>query len=229
MSKGRQVLYDQSLICPCKGHQTNHLSNCKNCGGTGYIYVNPKETRMIIQGIDVTTQIQPWSEELRGMMRVTALAEEKMAYMDRIRVIDGSTSFHNEVLFFTNEDDKIFSLTNYDIQHISYIGLWNNSTDPLERLVANEDYIIDKNVLTLNYEKFNIRDIDSLKLTVRYEYFPIFHIMEFKRENFQSFKVQGGKEVAQQLPTSAYARRAHYQLDAKDASGNGLNNNSYTL
>jgi hypothetical protein len=48
--KGRDVVLEKAILCGCKDKQGNQQSNCKNCGGAGFLFINPKETRMIYKG-----------------------------------------------------------------------------------------------------------------------------------------------------------------------------------
>lgn len=228
--KGREVIFEKSLKCPCKSQSINNLSSCKNCGGTGWIFTNAKTTRMVLQGIEVATKLQGWSEELRGMVKVTAMAEENLSYMDRITAIDG-TSFYNEVIQFKlSSDNKIFAYCGYNIKELFYIGLFINATTPLTPLVLNTDYtIINGNTVLLNQGKYgDTPDVTQLSVTLRYSYAPVFHIIEMKRETMQSFIFNDGVgETNQTLPISGYARRAHYQLDAPNLNGDRLLNNDF--
>jgi hypothetical protein len=98
---------------------------------------------------------------------------------------------------------------------------------PLTRLVYTTDYTIEGNILKLNETKYAASDVELLSVTLRYTHYPTFHIIEMKRDTIQSFKSVGGVEEKQQLPISAYARRAHYTLDAPNLNGDRLLNNNY--
>lgn len=224
--KGRDVIYEKALLCPCKGDTTNAHSTCKNCGGSGWIFINPKSTRMVIQGMDVTDQIQGWSEELRGMVRISANPDEKMSFMDRVTIADGSTTIHGEAIQFILKDNIWFVYTAYRVHKPLYVGLYVNDTTALTRLQQDVDYTIDGNAIKLDSTKYPNTLATPPKVTLRYEYLPVFHVIEFRRENMQSFKLTN-KETKQILPTSAYARRAHYQLDAQNLAKDRLLNNSY--
>ena len=63
--KGRRILYEKALLCPCKSPSTNQQSGCKNCGGIGWIFVNPIQTRMIVSAVKIVTEFKPWSQEAR--------------------------------------------------------------------------------------------------------------------------------------------------------------------
>jgi hypothetical protein len=92
--KGRKVIIEKSLQCPCKGKSTNQQSNCRNCGGTGWVFINPVETRLILQGMNITPNYKAWSEEITGDLKVTASDTEGLTFMDRITVEDGKSYIH---------------------------------------------------------------------------------------------------------------------------------------
>jgi hypothetical protein len=231
--KGRDVVLETALECPCKSPSTNQQSNCKNCGGTGWIFINPRSTKMILTAIDAVTEFRPWSEELRGTVSITALEQDEMSAMDRITVTKGE-SIHNEVVFIKQKGSVYFCYTTYNIKKISYIGLYISQDQPLKRLVLNEDYLVADNILRFSEEFIlaNIPDFisgESTSLTIRYKHAPQFHVIEMKRETMQSDIYQKGVSVNQNMPVSAIARRSHYQLSAQNLTGDRFINNSYQL
>lgn len=231
--KGRDVILETALECPCKSPSTNQQSNCKNCGGTGWVFINPRETRMVLTAIDAVTDYRPWSEELRGTVSITALEQDEISTMDRITALKGE-SIHNEVLFIRKEEDQYFCYTTYNIKKTLYIGLYVAIDQPLKRLVLNQDFIFDKNALkfTDQFVEDNITSSfvtgETLSVTIRYKHAPQFHVIEMKRETMQSYILDKGVEQNQNMPVSAIARRSHYQLSAQNLTGDRLINNSYT-
>lgn len=226
--KGRLVNLERALRCPCKGASSTNLSSCRNCGGTGWVFVNPKETRILLQGLEVVTKLEGWSEENRGMARITALAEEKIAFMDRITILDEGVSTNTEVLNFKKKGSTIFCYTAYPIEQLEYAGLFVAVDEKLTILELNEDYTIVENSFRLNSVKYAEANIDELSVSLRYNHRPVFHIIETKRDTMQSYKLmENGVEVSQVLPLSAYARRAHYVMDSPNLSGEKLLNNDY--
>lgn len=226
--KGRLVVLEKALRCPCKGASAAHLTSCRNCGGTGWIFINPRESRMVLQGIEVVTKLEGWSEENRGMARVTGLAEDRISFMDKITIEDEGTSTYTEVLSFSRSEDIIFSFTAYPIEKIEYVGLFNGVNLKLTILEPEVDYTIVGNTFRLNEAKYGESTIEDLSVSIRYEHKPVFYVIEVKRDTMQSFKlIENGSEVSQLLPLSAYARRAHYVLNATNLAGNKLLDNSY--
>jgi hypothetical protein len=223
--KGREVLIEQALQCPCKGESVNQLSTCRNCGGTGWIFVNERLTRMIIAGMDVSTKYVAWSEEVRGTVSVTAMMEEQLSYLDKITVIDGKSIFGEVLNLRRSTAGVLFSYSAYDIKEIIYVGLFINDKAKLRQLETS-DYTFTKNVFRLNS---NITVDPKASVTIRYVHSPTFHIIEFKRETLQSFTLIEGNEQLIDLPISAYAKRAHYHMKPTNLTDDWLLNNDYEV
>lgn len=49
--KGYEVIIEKALRCPCNAPDSP-LTDCQNCFGTGYFYVNPVSTHALITGIN---------------------------------------------------------------------------------------------------------------------------------------------------------------------------------
>lgn len=227
--KGGDVIIETALVCPCKSEKTNQQGNCKNCGGNGWIFINPTQSRMVVSAIDVVTQFRPWSEELVGTVNITAFKEDRLAEMDRVTILNGE-SIHNEVLFFkeTEEEDVIFTYSTYNIKQILYIGLFKGISLPLQRLVEGIDYTIERNIIKiLKTDGFPFPDIENNNITVRYIHAPQFHIVQMKRDTMETYVWNSGEKL-QHMPISAIGRRAHFQLGAQNLRGDRLIDNSYT-
>lgn len=225
--KGKEVEVEKALECPCKSPSTNQQSTCKNCGGTGWIFINSRKTRMVLTAINIVTDYKPWSEELRGTVNVTCRAEEELSYMDKIRDVNGEAIF-NEVLFFKKKGNVVFAYTTYSIKEVLYIGLFKGDEEPLQRLELNVDYSVDGNKLVLLNNSLLGTDTGAknTSFTIRYKHAPEFHVIEMKRETMQTFEWQGNEKL-KHMPVSAIARRAHYQLKANNLLGDRLIDNSY--
>jgi hypothetical protein len=220
--KGREVILRKALQCPCKSDTVNQLSTCKNCGGTGWIYVNPITTRMVLSGVDVSTKYAPWSEEARGTVAVTAMCEEELSYMDQITLVDGESVF-SEVIVIKQAGSNLFAYTTYDISELLFVGLFVSDKEPIVQLDPAQYTIVD-NI-------FRVVDSDIIKgssITLRYKHRPSFVIIEFKRETIQSFKLDKS-ETLLNLPVSAFAKRLHYHVIARNLASDWLINNNFDI
>ena len=224
--KGRDVYLETAIQCPCKSDVTNQQSNCKNCGGTGWVFINKRKTRMVLTAIDVVNEYKPWSEELRGTVNVTSHVEDELSIMDRITAIDGE-SIHNEVLFLRQKANNVFAYATYDIKKVLYIALFNGENNKLDRLFNEVDFTIKNNVILFKNKNFHFDKVTDNSITIRYIHAPQFHVIEMRRDTMQSFIWSNNREVNQNLPVSAIARRAHYQLSGQNINRDLLIDNSY--
>lgn len=227
--KGRVVIFEKALVCPCKAASSNQLSSCQNCGGTGFVFVNPTELRMILSGVKLNPQQAPWSNEWNGTVNITANPEVELSFMDRITLTDAE-SILSEVLPIKKKDDTWFTRFTYLPKSIDYIGLFVDSDVKLTKLTAGIDYTIDNNYLTLINEDLIPENTESgdLSVTIRYKHSPVYYVREMLRETMQSFELKLSNEELIHLPISALGQKAHYVLkDKVSLSGATLLDNNY--
>lgn len=222
--KGRRVIYEKALLCPCKSEVLNQQSNCKNCGGSGWIFYNPTDTRMIIAGVSVTTDYKAWSEESGGMINISANFDEQLTIMDRITLVDAN-AISTEVVHIKKVNNILFGFLCYKPKKILYLGQYISVNDPLLRL-DNSNVTFDNNIIRLN-SSFLEPGEQNITLTLRYVHAPAYHVVEMKRETIESFKYNAGGEQLLNLPVSAIGRRAHLELNAKNLTGDNIISNSY--
>lgn len=224
--KGREVLFEKSLQCPCKSPSTNQQSNCRNCGGTGWVFINPKKTRMVVQGVSFTSDFKAWSEESRGMINITCSDTELLSYMDRITLLDGM-AIYSEAIELKQKGSYWFFHSSYPIKNILYLGVFESEDTQIYRIDERNGISITNNLVRIEERLLPPNLPTYTTITIRYQHPPVYYIMEMKRETMQSFKFQGGVETNQNLPLSAVGRRAHYMLTPININGVDIIDNSY--
>lgn len=229
LQKGKPVIFEKAIQCPCKSSGTNQQSNCKNCGGTGWVFINPEETRMLIQSMSLATDYKAWSEELRGVVKVSALKEEKISFMDRITDLNAS-SYFNEVLHLVKKTPSIwFSYTSYKVKEVEYCALFQGVGVKLKLLTLNVDYTLSGNVFTLINNTLLDPNQDT-SITIRYAHAPSFHVIEIQRESMESLSLENNtNEIIQSMPVTFMAKRAHYILDAQNLAKDRIIDNSIPI
>ena len=164
---------------------------------------------------------------MRGTVNITAHVEDELSAMDRITALRGE-SIHNEVLFLKAKGAQIFTYSTYDVKSILYIGLFQGTNTALKRLQQNVDYTVERNALRFNSDLILLfNEVEQNSITIRYKHSPQFHIIEMKRDTMQTYNWTD-REIDQNMPVSAIARRAHYQLSAQNLLKDRLLDNSYT-
>jgi hypothetical protein len=226
-SKGNTVIHEKAYLCPCKSNKSDHLTNCRNCAGTGWIFANPIETNMIIIGIAADNKFK--EAILRemgmldmGMVKVTAYNDDKLAFMDRITLKD-ATAEHSQLVYptLTNDSTELFAYTKYDIKSIDYIALFEGSGRKVKRLIEPTDYSFRDNVLIFDSQYNSLEDPC---VTIRYIHNPVFHIVDILRESMTSPTIEGVKQI---LQVHAIAKRAHLVSDVENFDGDKLFDNSW--
>lgn len=224
--KGYTVIHEKALKCPCKPKgEGGQLSSCQNCGGTGWIFINPKQTRMVLHSMNINTQYKEWSEENRGTASITCSDLEEISFMDKITLSE-SLSIYSETLHSTVDTGSLLFFSIYPIVELEYIGLFKSNDEPIQRLVKDLDYTLERNIISLNSSFDSLGD--DLTITVRYKHNPQYYIIDLPRNTMSTKVDDGGIERSPiNLPIHAIGRYAHYVLDTENLVGNRLIDNSF--
>lgn len=220
--KGKDVLYEKAIVCPCKSEKANQLSSCLNCGGVGWIYVNPNRTRFIIHSMGNTKELKDWSETSRGMINVTASSNEQLCFMDRITVLD-SRAIYTEAIAIKEKNGMYFSRTAYPVKKMLYCAIFVTGEVALRQLTEGVDYTIQGTLITFITTDFNF--LNECSITLRYYHAPSYYLLDLNRESMETYEFTTGEKLIR-LPISGTARRAHYVIDYQTLEGYYLNNNN---
>jgi len=230
--KGYDVVHEKALRCPCVSKNANQQSNCKNCGGSSWIFFNPTQTKMVIHSMNLNTKYKEWSQENIGTASISSLAETETSFMDRITVIDGEAIF-SEVLFLKQYNSTYYWNTIYDIKEISFLGLFVGVEQILKTLVYGADFTYTKNKITFLTADDYIDPLateQDISISIRYKHSPQLHIIDSPRETIQTFINIGGEgEEVVSLPVHSIGRRSHYVLDRQNFDNSRVLDNSRTI
>lgn len=225
--KGYNVIHEKSIKCPCKTKDNDHLLTCENCQGTGWLFINPVDTKMVIQSINAETKYKNWSEEKLGTFAVTAMEVNLVGFMDRITIND-SISVQAETLYpkINVPTNEPFVFTIYDISKIVDVFLFDTATTPLTRLIPEQDFDFFDNKIIFAPDTL---PLENPVVSVRYEHKPQFHIIDLVKDVRNSYAINksSGKDNSIVLPVHAIARRSHYVLDSPNYDGDNVIDNSY--
>lgn len=233
--KGYDVYHDKCYKCPCANEPNGHAqSSCRNCGGSGYIFVNRTETKMVIQSMTLDTKFKSWSKELMGTARITAFNEQELAYMDRITVRNAEM-ISNEVLHFKLDISGggagiLRAYCRFNIIGIDAIYLFKSPTEKLQVLTTDDFTIIDGQWIELGSEFVGL---ENSTITIRYTHHPQYHILELTRNTIESYVLKKtdnlNRDESDKFPVSAVGRLANFVLDQENYGLDYLFNNSTDL
>ena len=230
--KGYDVHHDIALRCPCKEKGADNLSSCKNCGGSGWFFINRNKTKMVLQSMNQSTQFKDWSEENRGQVKITAMEEDNLSYMDRITLLNAEATYTQNVYPKSVQDsgsNVLLAYSIYDIVSMVDVFLFESAEVALKKLTLNADYTIEGDKGKIIFDA-QYSGLTNMKVTVRYKYRPQYHVIDLTRNTMYSdvwdkSTLEGKKNV--QFPVSAIGKIAHYTLDPKNLDGEYLFDNSY--
>jgi hypothetical protein len=225
--KGVDLLVEKALQCPCKTASINQLSTCRNCGGTGWVFVNPRRTRLVVQGMGIKKIEEVWTSLMKGIIRVSFPPYEDLAHMDRITRLNANSVFA-ETFQLTEANNKVFGFITYQPKEIEYIGLYQNDTEPFLQLTTAQFTVTNNRIdlIGVDLDAFEIDANNPLTATIRYVHAPTFNVIDVDREPLDNYKWTGTGEQLQELPGKALAQRTHNLEDlVKLRQGKLLNNN----
>ena len=210
--KGYEVFIDKALRCPCAVKGAGQaLPSCNNCLGVGWVYIDRKQTRVAIQGMNADVKYENWSKLMTGMARITARATDKLAFMDRV-VLREAEGYYNEILRSKDFNGKKTCFTTYQIVSVETIFLFKGDKVPLYRLSEGE-YLIDEEKITLNNEFKNLEDFT---ISIRYKHLLTYHVIDMNRDLVKvrtKDDCEMEEELIEDMPISCVARKAHYLFD----------------
>src|SRR5690606_331934 len=181
--EGVDVAVEKALQCPCKTQKINNLSTCKNCGGTGWIYVNRRLSRFVLQSMDFQNKEEVWSRLVHGVVKITAPAEEKLSFMDRITRLNSNSIFSQVVQFEQDRNGIYYGFLSYEPKDIEYLGLFITADDKLQQVNSSDIKITNSRIeLAPTVELPYIDDNNPLTATIRYVHAPVFYVFEHNRE-----------------------------------------------
>jgi hypothetical protein len=205
--KGYTVFVERAIKCPCRSFDSggNPLTNCRNCGGIGLVFLNKIQTKAIIHSMNLSTQFKEWSEEKIGNASISVNDTDRLSFMDKVTVRDAEVEYSQNIYPRTFMD-KVFAYTVYDIKSVTDLYLFEGEDKPLKRLEQNQDFTFEYNRIYLN-EQYSYRS--PLQLSIRYVHAPTFHIMDMVREAMVSTTNIDFKDKSVNFPVSYVGRRAH--------------------
>lgn len=217
--EGYDITFEKSIKCPCReGLKNKTHVDCVNCKGSGWIYIDPVDTKAVI-----TSQAKKLSYGMQGeilnagAISVTPLSTIIMTEYDRLTLNDSMATVSEVPLVYYDADkDRTCAKFNYPITEIEDIFRFVSYSLKLNK-IKEEDYEIDGNVLIFS-EGYNE---NGTTISARYKYRPVYLIYDVAKHvrDIRLAKDTGGVEnvIYPQLCT---ARLAHHLTNYEDMNLN---------
>lgn len=221
---GYEVEIEKALRCPCANFN-NGLSkpSCKNCGGSGWFFVEKKKTVALVSSMNRKTKYVNWTEEDKGTISISLRNADRIAFADRMKILEVESIF-SQSLKIRNIGGKYFAFFFYNPLEIDLCYAFISEEKPLIFLEPEEDYLLDGNAFILLNKSIQK---ENMTVSVRYLHNPIYSIIDINRDVMKNRnKACDGKDFKALLPISCVGRKLHLVTDAPDIYGNGLLDNT---
>jgi hypothetical protein len=233
-NNGYDVTIEKAVMCCCKDRANGHVdTSCRNCGATGWVFVNKKATRALFSHINQKTKYLNWTEDNVGTVNITTHSEDRIGYMDKLTILDVETVFSQVIYFRKSTTGKLFAFLAYVPTEIDLLFLFKGANQPLEHLdptsysIAHNRIILDDTFLSL-ISGITDPQLQYLNATIRYYHQPVYHIIDINREVIKnrSKDCSTGNKTLKELPISSIGRKPHTLYEVPNFLGEGLFDNT---
>ena len=223
--KGYEVFIEKASKCPCVSVNFAYLKNCKNCGGSGFVFYNRKKTRAIVSNQEVINKYRSWDREDLGTALVTFSGGDSVGFMDKIEVAESNT-IYSETKALVLEEGSYFSFLSYSPKEVENVFLFVAANALLRKLEDPVDYTIVGNKIVLNVV---LNNLVSPVISIRYKHTQTYHVIENLRDNIVYDSVSSGKEDEKnkKLPTKSLVKVAHSIMEMENFQQDFYLDNSY--
>ena len=176
--KGYVVCWEKAILCPnVPGtglSPRDHVIGCTVCGGTGFIYIQPCHTSMLMQGVKLNQSFYAYGRWDMGNMLVTAEPEFLIDYFDRLTLMNGVGRFTQRVARQPNATTDVLK---YSPLCIDYVGWVARDGTTLVAFQEGVDYAISADETGISWGGTNQPDAGSF-YSVGYTYRPRYVVQD---------------------------------------------------
>ena len=227
---GYDVILESAISCPCKGVAAANLTDCSNCLGSGWVFVNPIETRAVITSINKETKYKEWSPEFIGTISVTFMDSDRFGFMDKITLKNhfGVISENVRLNPSSLEGFEKFIFTTYRIEEVLSVHVFSDINSDLVKL-KNTDYEINQNKYVLDIKKSALPLVLNGSISITYKHSVTYNIIDIPHDIRVSKEFDNnGTRKTINMPIQAIARKSQYELGvATKYTGDNIINNSW--
>lgn len=231
--KGYECFIERALKCPCNNTPTGQaMSDCMNCGGTGWFFIDKQKTAVVCQAMSHRTKYEVWTAANMGIVNISTRPQDKLGFMDRVTLVDLESWFSQVLSLKLSATDptKYFSFLIYVPIKVFEIYIFESSAKPLVYLEV-DNYTIDcgSNKILINKTYLDNLGITKPVITIRYTHNPTYHIIDVNRDLIKQKSISNVDVQVVNFPLNCIGKRAHYILDAPNFNGDrAFDNTNYS-
>jgi len=233
--KGYAAYIDRAVQCPCRVLATGQpLSDCQNCGGVGWFYIDRQSTVLACSSISNKTKYETWTVSNAGTVNITSRPEDKLGFMDKVTLTELESWFSQAKYLTQLSDLSYFTFLTYAPTEVFDVFIFAGSTTPLAYLTPSQ-YSFSDNKLLIPHTTITglgISGVTQYSVSLRYVHNPAYYIIDINRDLIKQ-RVDSCANPTNtinktNMPLNAIGRRAHFILDAANFAGTNLIDNTPT-
>ena len=231
---GYDIHVERAMRCPCANVASGSpLLSCQNCGGSGWIFINKRETRAVMQYMNSETKFREWTEENSGRVSISFRPNEDIAFMDRITDLNKEATYSQTINLQNVGSDSPEWVGTFIYYPLKIINAFLFVADvlPLRQINEQNHFFVEDNKIRITDNSIfaGLENPNDPVITVRFHHRPTYHILDITRERVASREknCETGRNELKDLPIHSIAMRAHEMLDRPDVRGVGLIDNTF--
>lgn len=214
---GKDVIWRKAMVCPRQTGETEQSKlACPECGGSGFLYVDPHRISALMTQFDKRTTLYErmglWEN---GEVQVTVEPQFRLGFRDSIELVDPVIPM-NEVLTKGNRRGRRRVLperrdsARFRIVNISKLLFVCERTDTIEVLVHGTHYLVSPEGWIEWTADGNTFVPDGSSLSIHYDFHPVYLVSSWThatRDDMSGRKLPVGvRSRAISLPISSKAK-----------------------
>lgn len=176
--KGYSVTWERAVLCPnVPGNglaPRDHVINCPICEGFGFIYVNPTDTFMLMQGVKLNQSYFAYGRWDMGNMLVTTEPEFNINYWDRLTLKNGVSRFTERI---TRQPGTTIDKLKYAPLCVEYAA-WVDRSGALVTFTEGADFIVTADSSSIEWLSDTGQPDAGAFFSISYEYRPRYVVMD---------------------------------------------------
>lgn len=226
---GIKVMHERAVACPCRDNSGSAKTNCGNCLGSGWVYVNPIETKALITSINRDTKYKDWNPEFIGTAAFTFMNVNRVSIGDRITLLERE-SIHSEVVEIRNilddgDNPIYFSFLTYKPKVIDSVFFFVDINSNLVKVRDGDFGIGNSNPYVITYKNISSNGLAS----VTYQHSMVYHVLDIPHDfRISKHYDDNGKRSTVEMPVQAIARKKQFMFsEPTNFNGDNILNNSW--
>lgn len=207
---GRKINHYITIKCPCVDNRSSYRSDCRNCGGRGFVYIKKNEEIVLADSLSQNYSWDEMGEVIGGGVNISASGQSVFAIGDVLEFLDEGVYKNELSLGVSKVDGSLVLNTIYKVYKVLNAYLFQNVTTELTA-ISLDNISIEEGVVTIN----NLTFEGDTYISLRYAYCPVFRVANFDRETVATTVIVNGKERVYKMPIRFNCDRLktdHYPL-----------------